>query len=31
MLKSKGYNLTLVYVDTPLNVCIERNEKREIS
>jgi predicted kinase len=29
MLKSKGYNLTLVYVDTPLNVCIERNEKRE--
>jgi predicted kinase len=29
MLKDKGYNLTLVYVDTPLNVCIERNKKRE--
>ena len=29
MLKSKGYHLTLVYVDTPVHVCFERNKSRE--
>lgn len=28
MLKSKGYHITLVYVDTPLDVCLERNRER---
>jgi len=29
MLKSKGYHITLVYVEAPLKVCLERNKKRE--
>jgi predicted kinase len=29
MLKSKGYHLTLVHVDTPPHVCFERNKSRE--
>ena len=29
MLKSKGYHITLVYFDTPLNICIKRNRERE--
>ena len=29
MLKSKGYKVQLIYMDTPLEVCIERNSKRE--
>lgn len=29
MLKSKGYRITLVYVETPLDVCLERNRKRK--
>jgi len=29
MLKSKGYHITLVYVETPLEICLERNRKRE--
>lgn len=29
MLKSKGYQVQLIYMDTPLEVCIERNSKRE--
>jgi predicted kinase len=29
MLKNKGYHITLVYVEAPLKVCLERNRKRE--
>lgn len=29
MLKSKGYHLTLVHVDTPPHICFERNKNRE--
>ena len=29
MLKTKGYHITLVYVETPLKICLERNKKRE--
>ena len=29
MLKSKGYHTTLVYVDTPLHICFERNRNRD--
>lgn len=29
MLKSKGYHITLVYVETPLEICLERNKERE--
>lgn len=29
MLKTKGYHITLVYVETPLNICLERNGERE--
>jgi predicted kinase len=29
MLKSKGYHLTLVHVDTPPHICFERNKSRE--
>lgn len=28
MLKSKGYRVKLIYVDTPVDVCLERNQKR---
>lgn len=28
-LKDKEYHVKLIYVDTPLSVCIERNKKRE--
>ena len=29
MLKDKGYHITLVYVEAPLKVCLERNKNRE--
>ena len=29
MLKSKGYHITLVYVEAPLEICLKRNQKRE--
>jgi predicted kinase len=29
MLKSKGYHVTLIHFDTPLNICIKRNRERE--
>lgn len=28
-LKAKGYHVKLMYVDTPLSVCLERNKRRE--
>jgi predicted kinase len=28
MLQSKGYNVELIYMDTPVDVCLERNRKR---
>ena len=28
MLKSKGYQVTLIHMDTPLSVCLERNRSR---
>ena len=29
MLKSKGYHVELIYINTPLDVCLERNRMRE--
>ncbi len=28
MLKSKGYHVTLIFMDTPLGICLARNENR---
>ena len=28
MLKIKGYRIILIYMDTPLNVCLKRNKLR---
>lgn len=28
MLKSKGYHIEIIYMDTPLDICITRNRNR---